>query len=76
MHIGRQTMRQHAQKDRGPPIRQQVEIIDENKAGRLSRERMAQIIHQEPRARRIGRTAVVPENIQAGARKGVLHTSP
>ena len=76
MHIGRQPMRQHAQKDRGPPIRQQVEIIDENKAGRLSRERMAQIIHQEPRARRIGRTSVVPEKIQAGAREGVLHTSP
>ena len=76
MHIGRQTICQHAQKDRGPPIRQQVEIIDENKAGRLSRERMAQIIHQEPRARRIGRAAVVPEEIQAGAREGVLHTSP
>ena len=76
MHIGRQAMRQHAQKDRGPPIRQQVEIIDKNKTGRLSRERMAQIIHQEPRTRRVGWAAVVPEEIQAGAREGVLHTSP
>ena len=41
MHIGRQAMRQHTEKNRCSPIGQQMKIIDENKAGRLSHERMA-----------------------------------
>jgi hypothetical protein len=76
MHICRKPVCQHAEKQRGALIRQQVKIVDEEITGRLARQRMAQIIYQQAAARRVRRAGILPQEGKARAGKRLLCAFP
>ena len=76
MHIDGQTVCEHTEKQRSALVRQQVEIVDKEVAGRFARQRVAEIVHQQPAARGVRGAGVFPQEGEARAGESILHAFP
>ena len=76
MHVPGQTVDERAEKGGRALIGQQVEIVDKNVAGDVSRQLMAEIVGKETAAGRVGGTGVAAQQLQPGAGERVLHAFP
>ena len=76
MHIRRQPVCQHTEKQRGALVGQQVKIVDEQIAGRFPRQLMAEIVRQQASAGGVRGTGILPQQVDARAGKGVLRAPP
>ena len=76
MHVLRQPVRQHTQKARDADIREQMEVVEEQIAGRFAPERVAQVVREKRRPGGIRRTRALPEHIQPRAGECILRASP
>ena len=76
MYICGQAVCQHTEEQRGALVGQQVKIVDEEIAGRLNCQRMAEIVHQQSAASGVCRTGIVPQNVKPGPGKRLLYAFP
>ena len=76
MYVRRQAVREHAEEGRRAAIRQQVEVVDEDIAGRLPRQLVAEIVRQQTAARRVLGAVTVPHKAEARAGESILHAFP
>ena len=76
MHILRQPACQHTKERGDAQIRQEMKIVHEDIAGGLSRQLMAEIIHQQSAAGCVCGADIVPQKVITGAGKGVLCAFP
>ncbi len=74
--IRREPRGERAEKRGRAPVGQQVEIVDEDIAGAVACERVAEVVDEQTAAGGIGRTGVVLQKIQTGSGEGVLHAPP
>ena len=76
MDVPRQAVGQRAEKTADAIVCQQVEIVQEEVAGGLPRQLVAEVIHQQPAAGCVRGAGVIPQKVKAGAGKGALHSPP
>ena len=74
--ILRQAVGQHADEIGDAAIRQQVEVVNEDVAGALAGQNMAQIVRQQTGTGGVGGAVVVPQQVEPRPGKGVLHALP
>ena len=74
--VPRQAVGQRAEKTADAIVCQQVEIVQEEVAGGLPRQLVAEVIHQQPAAGCVRGAGVIPQKVKAGAGKGALHAPP
>ena len=76
VHVFRKPCRERAEKACRAGVGEQVKIVDEEIARDLARERVAEIVGQKARVRRVGGAGVVLQKREPRVRKGVLHAFP
>ena len=71
-----QAARQRAEKGGHAVVGQEVKVVDENIAGPLARERVAEIVRQEASTRGVVGAGVGAQKIEPRVGKGLLHAFP
>ena len=76
VNVFRQAVRQRAEKGGHTVVGQEVKVVDENIAGPLARERVAEIVRQEASARGVVGAGVGAQKVEPRVGKGLLHALP